>query len=194
MKNELVAVAIVILIVGIFGAGYFAGGQVEVKTTPTTTQPTITVGDTFTQTQTQTSTLQPTTLSTCLPGGTITGGVDQSSPPCGCVLVDSNSDGSLYVSPDSKVGDNVCVQATLIASMQVFLTVTDSAGSVAFSVACAATGGTGGTGPVSSDTCLALWNTAEPDPQGNTVLAGTYHLVAGGSQGAVALEANFTLS
>ncbi len=141
------------------------------------------------------STLQLTAQSTCTAGVTatvtITVSVGQSSPPCGCMLVDSNSSGSLYVSPNPKVGDNVCLQATLNHSMQVFLKITNTAGSVVFSTQCAATGGAG---PSSRDTCLSLWDTTRPDPQGNPIEAGRYHIVAGGDSAVVSLEANLMLA
>jgi hypothetical protein len=57
-------------------------------------------------------------------------------PPCGCVLVDSNSNGSLYVSSNAKVGDNVCITASLNHSPQVNLSVENSTGSVVFSGTC----------------------------------------------------------
>jgi hypothetical protein len=99
--------------------------------------------------------------------------------------VDSNSNGSLYVSPNAKVGDNVCVEAYLKNTSEVSLTITDLSGNVVFSAVCAAAGGAG---PATGDTCTAFWDTANPNPQGNAITAGTYHLVSGD------LEANFTLS
>jgi hypothetical protein len=41
---------------------------------------------------------------------------------------------------------------------------------------------------------MSLWDTAKPDPHGNVIEAGTYHLVAGDLLGAVSLESNVTLS
>ena len=78
---------------------------------------------------------------------------------------------------------------------EVYLSITNSTGSVVFSPApCVATGVTGAPAPT-GDTCTAFWNTAKPDPQGNAIEPGTYHLVAGDYQGSPAvLEANLTLS
>jgi hypothetical protein len=138
----------------------------------------------------QYSSASSTTQTTCSAGATINVTAGSSSPPCGCALVDSNSNGSLYLSPNPKVGDNVCILATLSGSSEVFLKITNSTGSLMFSDQCAASGA----GPSNGDTCLSLWNTATPDPHGNAIEPGTYRLVATGSSAAVQLEVNFTLS
>ena len=140
---------------------------------------------------TQFSSVSSTTESTCTAGATVTVAVGSSAPPCGCALLDSNSNGTLYVSPNPTVGDNVCIQATVRGSAEVFLTVTNSTGSLVFSDQCAATEGAG---PSSGDTCLSLWNTANPDPQGNAIEPGTYHLAASGASSTVELQGDFTLS
>ena len=175
------AIVMVVIVVGI--GGFFGSQGPPVTHSPPTT---------YTASQTSSS-ASATTQSTCTVGGTVTESIDQSGPPCGCVLVDSNSNGSLYVSPNPKVGDNVCVEASLNDSAQVSLSITNSTGSVVFSSACVATGQTRAPAPT-GDTCMVLWNTANPDPQGNAIEPGTYHLVASGSSAAVQLEANFTLS
>jgi hypothetical protein len=158
----------------------------KASSTKATLSPTNSTSTTQSTTQsTAQSTIQSTAQSTCSAGRTVTVSIGQSGPPCGCELVDSNASGSLYVSPNAKVGDNVCVEASLKNTSEVSLTITNSSGSVVFSAICVATGGAG---PATGDTCTAFWNTANPDPQGNAITAGTYHLVSGD------LEANFTLS
>jgi hypothetical protein len=136
------------------------------------------------------STVHLTTQSTCT--GAVTEGLGIAWPSCGCVLVDSTSYGSLYVQSNPKVGDNVCIAASINGTSSVSFTITSSTGSTMFSGLCVATGGINGNPPVTGDSCLAFWNTANPDPQGNPVVAGTYDLVAVGSS--ATLEANFTLS
>jgi hypothetical protein len=111
-------------------------------------------------------------------------------PPCGCTLVDSNSNGSLYVSTTAEVGDVVCITASLDNSSEVYLSVANSTGSVVFSpVACIAGG------PSAGDTCTAYWDTAQPSPQGSPIGPGVYRVMASDYQGSpVVLEANFTLA
>jgi len=142
----------------------------------------------------QYSSVSSTTESTCTAGATVSETIGPSAPPCGCVLVDSNSNGSLYASPDPKVGDNVCVEAYFSDSDQAHLSITNSTGSLVFSASCSASQAPATSGSPASDSCLALWNTANPDPQGKAIGAGAYHLVATGSSEADSLEANFTLS
>ncbi len=175
-----IVIAMVAIVVG--AGGFFASQGPPVTLTPETIVST-----------SHPSSSASATQSTCTAGATVTESIGQSGPPCGCVLVDSNSNGSLYVSPDPKVGDSVCVEASLDDSAQVSLSITNSAGSVVFSGVCVATGQTRAPAPT-GDTCTAFWNTANPDPQGNAIEAGNYHLVASGSTSAVQLEANFTLS
>jgi hypothetical protein len=112
-------------------------------------------------------------------------------PPCGgCELVDSNSNGSLYVSTDARAGDDVCMAASLNYSDEVYLSVTNSAGTLVFSPPACVAGG-----PSQGDGCMVGWDTSSPDLQGNPIEPGTYRLTASDSQSApVVLEANFTLS
>ncbi len=149
----------------------------------------------------ESTTSQQTTRSTCAapPGsaGTITVTVtaNQPWPPCYCILVDSNSQGSLYVSTSAKVGDDICVAASLNESQSVAFTITNSTGSVVFSTpGCVGTQAPGGP-PSIGVSCMADWNTTKPDSYGNAIEPGTYHLVASDGQGSAAiLEGNFTLA
>jgi len=179
------AVIVVVMIVMVVGIGGFFGSQGPPVTS--SIQATVSKSQTSSSASptSQSSSLSSTTQTTCTAGGTVTVNVGQSGPPCGCQLVDSDASGSLYVSPNAKVGDNVCAEASLKNTSEVSMTITNSSGSVVFSATCAASGGAG---PATGDTCTAFWNTANPDPQGNAITAGTYHLVSGD------LEANFTLS
>ena len=61
--------------------------------------------------------------------------------PCGCVLVDSNGSGSLYVSTNSKVGNYVCITGSLNNSPEVYLSVANSTGSIVFSPPACIAGG-----------------------------------------------------
>lgn len=168
-----VVVVMALVVVGV--GGFFASQGPPVTLTPETVA------------LSQTSSTQ----STCAAGETVVGNLTASGPQCGCVLVVSNSNGSLYLSPNPKAGGIVCMQANLTDSAQVALKVTDSAGGTVFSDQCVTTQG----GVLSSgDTCLTLWNTASPDLEGKAVEPGAYLLVATGASGAVQLEANFTLS
>ena len=99
-----------------------------------------------------------------------------------------SASGSLWISPNPRVGDNVCIQASNNYSQEVDITISNSIGRTVFSQSCVGTGGTGGaaTGGV---TCLLFWNTALPDAQGNSVVPGTYLLAASNC-----LRANFTVS
>lgn len=115
-------------------------------------------------------------------------------PPCGCALADSNSDGTLYVSTNTIVGDNVCMTASLEHSAGVYLRVTNATGSLVFSGNCVALPPPGAP-PPTGDTCTAYWDTAKPDPQGNPIEPGSYRLIASGGEGSQALlEANFSLT
>jgi hypothetical protein len=142
----------------------------------------------------QTSSISSTTQSTCGTSATVTETIGSSAPACGCVLVDSNSNGSLYVSPNPKVGDNVCVEAYFSDSDRAYFSITNSTGSLVFSVSCFASQAPNTSGGPANESCLALWNTANPDPGGNAIGAGAYRLVATGPSAADSLEANFTLS
>ena len=115
-------------------------------------------------------------------------------PPCGCVLVDSNANGSLYASPSPEVGDVLSITASLNGSPQVYLSVTNASGSVVFSGLCVATPPPGAPTPT-GDECTVYWNTANPDPQGNAIRPGTYLLAASDFEGSPpVLEANLALS
>jgi hypothetical protein len=138
------------------------------------------------------SSANTTAQSTCLASATVAEGRGTAWPPCGCALVDSTPSGSLYVQSDPKVGDNVCVAASMNGTSSIAFTITNSTGSTVFSEGCVVLGNLGGSKSVTGDSCLAFWDTANPDTQGNPVATGTYHLVAVGSSSA--LEANFSLS
>jgi hypothetical protein len=121
--------------------------------------------------------------------------VTAGQPQCGLdsELVDSNSNGSLYVSANPRVGDNVCITGSLNYSDEVYLSVTNSAGILVFSPGACVAGGYVGGGE--GDTCTAHWDTSQLDLHGTPIEPGIYHLMASDSQGApVALEGNFTLS
>jgi hypothetical protein len=135
-----------------------------------------------------------TTQSTCAADATATETIGSSAPACGCALVDSNSNGSLYVSPNPKVGDNVCVEAQFSDSDQASFSITNSTGSLVFTASCFASQAPVASEGPSSESCLALWNTANPDPEGNAIGAGDYRLVATSAPAADSLAANFTLS
>jgi hypothetical protein len=102
--------------------------------------------------------------------------------------------GGLYVSPNPKVGDDVCVEAQFSDSDQAYFSITNSTGSLVFTASCIASQAPNASGGPSSESCLALWNTANPDPEGNAIGAGAYRLVATSPSTADSLEANFTLS
>jgi hypothetical protein len=142
----------------------------------------------------QYSSVSSTTESTCTAGATVTQTIGPSAPPCGCVLLDSNSSGSLYASHDPKVGDNVCMEAYFTDSDQAQFSVTSSTGSLVFSASCSASQAPATSGNPSNESCLAFWNTAKPDAHGSSIGEGAYRLVATGSSGDDSLEANLTLS
>jgi hypothetical protein len=142
----------------------------------------------------QYSPVSPATESTCTAGATATETIGPSPPPCGCALVDSSPDGSLYASPNPKVGDDVCLEAYFSDSDQAQFSITNSAGSLVFSASCLAGQAPATSGSPANESCLAFWNTSKPDPQGNAIGAGVYHLVATGSSGDESLEANLTIS
>jgi len=142
----------------------------------------------------QSYSVSSTTQSTCAADATATETIGSSAPACGCVLVDSNSNGSLYVSPNPKVGDNVCVEAQFSDSDQANFSITNSTGSLVFTASCIASQAPDANGGPANESCLAFWNTANPDPQGNAIRAGSYRLVATGTSAADSLGANFTLS
>jgi hypothetical protein len=106
-------------------------------------------------------------------------------PPCSCALVDSNSNGTLYVSTNAVVGDDVCIAASMSASPIVSFKVIGPTGGVFLSTAgCVNSAGT----PVS---CAASWNTAQLYPGRGQVQPGDYELIATGDS--QSLRANFTL-
>lgn len=122
-------------------------------------------------------------------------------PGCDCALVASNSQGMLYVSTNAKVGDDVCLAASLYDSDTVAFTITNSTGSLVLQTApCIALGAPGTPSPT-GDSCETDWNTAAPGESGGVVTvgmgavtAGNYSLAAGdGTGSASVLEANFTL-
>jgi hypothetical protein len=142
----------------------------------------------------QRTSVSSTAQSTCTAGSTATETIGPSAPPCGCALVDSNSSGSLYASPNPKVGDEVCLEAYFGDSDQAQITITNSTGGLVFSASCPASQAPATTGNPANESCLAFWNTSNPDPQGNAVGAGAYRLTATGSSAGDSLEANLTLS
>lgn len=191
----LVAVAIIVVAAAAFfsmtpmiNPGGPAAGISTSSSTETTQTPTSTTGSSR-------STAQSSCTVHASGGGNITVTVTAGQfPPCGCALVDSNSNGSLYVSTNSKVGDIVCITAALNNSPQVYLSITNSAGGVVFSGSCVASQLPGAPSP-KGDTCAAYWDTSKPDLQGNPIEPGTYHLIASDYEGSpVVLETNFTLS
>lgn len=122
-------------------------------------------------------------------------------PGCGCMLVASNSDGTLYVTTNAVVGDNVCLAASLYYSDSVGFTITNSTGSVVLeTAACVSSGGLDSSSSTGVS-CESDWNTAAPGESGGVakvgtgaVTAGIYTLAATGNTGSpVILEANFTL-
>jgi len=142
----------------------------------------------------QHSSVSSNAQSTCTAGATVTETTGPPAPPCGCALVDSNSIGSLYASPILKVGENVCLEAYFSDSEQAQISITNSTGSLVFSASCAASQAPATTGNPANESCLAFWNTSNPDPQGNAIGAGAYRLFATGSSADDSLEANLTLS
>ncbi len=174
-------VVVAVMVVIMVGVGGFFAAQGP----PVTSSPQAAGSTSQGPAPTNQSSLASSTESTCTAGS--------SAPPCGCTLVSSNVNGTLYLSPHPQVGDDVCLQASLNDSAMVTLTVTSSAGSTMFSGKCAATPPPGAPQPT-GDTCTSFWDTAKPDPKGNPVEPGTYTLAATGSSGTVQLEASFTLS
>jgi len=106
-------------------------------------------------------------------------------PPCACALVDSNSNGTLYVSTNAVVGDDVCVAASMSASPTVFFKVIGPTGVFLPTVGCVNSAFT-------AVSCETFWDTAHPDPRGNQIQPGDYELIATGDS--QSLRANFTLS
>jgi hypothetical protein len=154
------------------------------------------------------STTSTTEATTCAPspGGsgnatvTITQTVGQ-WPGCDCALVASNSQGALYVSTNAKVGDDVCLAASLNGSDIAAFTITNSTGSVVLqTIGCVSSGGLGAS-PSNGISCETDWDTAAPTESGGAiavgtgpVTTGTYTLAATEGQGSPAvLQANFTL-
>jgi hypothetical protein len=107
-------------------------------------------------------------------------------PPCSCTLVDSNSNGTLYVSTNAVVGDDVCIAASMSASPIVSFKVIGPTGGVFLPTpGCVNSAGT-------AVSCATSWNTAQLYPGGGQVQPGDYELVATGDL--QSLRANFTLS
>ena len=107
-------------------------------------------------------------------------------PPCACALVDSNSNGTLYVSTNAVVGDDVCIAASMSASPIVSFKVIGPTGGVFLPTGgCVNSAGT-------AVSCAASWNTAQLYPGGSQVQPGDYELIATGDL--QSLRANFTLS
>ena len=107
-------------------------------------------------------------------------------PPCSCALVDSNSNGTLYVSTNAVVGDDVCIAASMSASPIVSFKVLGPTGGVFLpGGGCVNSSGT-------AVSCATSWNTAQLYPGGSEVQPGDYELIATGDS--QSLRANFTLS
>jgi len=164
---------------------------------------------TFTvQSETESSSSQSVSRSECAappgPTGNSSFTVTQTAnewPSCDCALVASNSQGMLYVSTDAKVGDDVCLAASVNGSDTVGFTITNSTGNVVFqSIGCVSSGGIGAS-PPTGVSCETDWDTAAPGESGGVVTvgtgaitAGTYTLAATYGLGSPAvLQANFTL-
>jgi hypothetical protein len=190
--GKIAAVAIVVVMVAIVaGAGAFFGSQGPPERL--SAQQIISL-QLASSSVSQSYSVTSATQSTCAADATATETIGSFAPACGCVLVDSNTNGSLYVSPNPKVGDNVCVEAQFTDSDQAYFRITNSTGSSVFTASCIASQAPATSGGASSGACLALWNTANPDPEGNAIEAGAYRLVATGPSTTDSLEANFTLS
>jgi len=194
--GKIAAAAIVVAMVAIVaGAGAFFGSQGPPERL--SAQQIISLGLASSSTS-QSYSVSSTTQSTCAIQASESGNsttitvTNGQFPPCGCTLVDSNSNGSLYVSTNAKVGDIVCITASLDNSSGVSLSVTNSTGSVVFSTGTCIASTTAGAPPPTGISCTAYWDTSKPDPQGNPIESGTYLLIASVSS-AVVLEAEFTL-
>jgi hypothetical protein len=181
-------IAMVAIVVGL--GGFFASQGPPEKMTAQQIIASELAASSTSQYSSVSSTAQPT----CTAGATVTELIDSSAPPCGCVLVDSNSNGSLYASPNPKVGDSVCLEAYFSDSDQAQFSITNSTGSLVFSASCLAGQAPATSGNPAKESCLAFWNTSNSDPQGNAIGAGVYHLVATSLSADDTLEANLTLS
>ena len=106
-------------------------------------------------------------------------------PGCACALVDSNSNGTLYVSTNAVVGDYVCIAASMSKSTIVSFEVIGPTGVFLSTPGCVNSAFT-------AVSCEAGWDTAKPDPRGNQIQPGVYELIATGDS--QSLRANFTLS
>ncbi len=183
--NLAFVVAALAVVVIVLAAGYFVLMQRAAQT-----------GGTWVGTS-QTNSSESRAASSCNipPGGTKNVTITAQFPPCDCALVQSNSNGSLFVSTNARVGDNVCLTASLNNSATVYLAVENSAGKLVYSPGMCAATGRPGAPPPTGDTCTAYWDTTRPDTQGNPIGPGTYHLIASSYEGApISLQANFTLS
>jgi hypothetical protein len=140
-------------------------------------------------THSATSTVEATT---CAPSpgeaGSATVTITQTAgqwPGCACALVDSNSNGTLYVSTNAVVGDDVCIAASMSKSTVVSFEVVGPTGVFLSTPGCVNSAGT-------AVSCSDFWDTAQPDPRGNQIQPGDYELIATGDS--QSLRANFTLS
>jgi hypothetical protein len=106
-------------------------------------------------------------------------------PGCACALVDSNSNGTLYVSTNAVVGDDVCIAASMTKSTIVSFEVVGPAGVYLSTPGCVNSAFT-------AVSCATFWNTAQLYPGGGQVQPGDYELIATGDL--QSLRANFTLS
>ena len=99
--------------------------------------------------------------------------------------MDSNSNGTLYVSTNAVVGDDVCIAASMSKSPIVSFEVIGPTGVFLSTPGCHNSAFT-------AVSCEAFWDTAQPDPRGNPIQPGDYELIATGDS--QSLRANFTLS
>jgi len=140
-------------------------------------------------THSATSTVEATT---CAPppgeSGNATVTITQTAgqwPGCACALVDSNSNGTLYVSTNAVVGDDVCIAASMSKSTIVSFEVVGPAGVYLSMPGCVNSAFT-------AVSCATFWNTGQLYPGGGQVQPGDYELIATGDL--QSLRANFTLS
>lgn len=139
------------------------------------------------ETHSATSTVEATT---CAPppgeSGNATVTITQTAgqwPGCACALVDSNANGTLYVSTNAVVGDDVCVAASMSKSTVVSFEVIGPTGVFFSTPGCVNSAFT-------AVSCEAYWDTAQTYG-GNQIQPGDYELIATGDS--QSLRANFTL-
>lgn len=104
-------------------------------------------------------------------------------PGCACALVDSNANGTLYVSTNAAVGDDVCIAASMSKSTVVSFEVIGPTGVFFSTPGCVNSAFT-------AVSCEAYWDTAQTYG-GNQIQPGDYELIATGDS--QSLRANFTL-